>query len=257
MVIGEYNWDALQGLQPSVQAFLLLYYIIFSIMAFFILVNFFLAIVVESFVEVKKLLEDQVTENSSLYDFCDIFFTWFFFFRHGLPRRPELIKALADSDANDPDRRRFDHCCKVEGEDNKPGEYYGEVGVSELMALDVHPRISEAQAIKFLRFYYQKVGDLKLQTIEHDDQKLVLMNVGIRMETRAQKVKEINKDKSRGPDPLKDVEQKTDGGNINSLELALTLKDQEIGRLQAKLEHLGPQLMEAQKKVFALRARAS
>ena len=65
MVIGEYPWDTIEGLPALTAVMYTIYLLTYSILAFFILVNFFLAIVVDAFLNVKKGIINQVTENSS------------------------------------------------------------------------------------------------------------------------------------------------------------------------------------------------
>merc|ERR1719387_3342476 len=73
MLVGEYPWDSLAGLPDNVWYMYVIYLVMYTILAFFILVNFFLAIVVESFINVKRQIEEQVTENASHEDAFDIF----------------------------------------------------------------------------------------------------------------------------------------------------------------------------------------
>merc|ERR1719456_2148220 len=73
MVVGEFPWDSTQSLDSLSLLIFFIYIFIFAIFAFFILLNFFLAIVVDAFTRVKEEMEANVVENSCIYDLCDVF----------------------------------------------------------------------------------------------------------------------------------------------------------------------------------------
>merc|ERR1719487_1683931 len=75
MILGEYPWDSLYVFGGgSLEGALFLFYLfVYSLLVFFILQNFFLAIVVEAFVGVKDEMKEQCTENSFPYDLWDMY----------------------------------------------------------------------------------------------------------------------------------------------------------------------------------------
>merc|ERR1719316_876198 len=68
MVVGEYPWPD-GGLKSGMQGFMQLFYLfIFTFLIFFILLNFFLAIVVDAFSAVKQGVGDNRSENAFFHD---------------------------------------------------------------------------------------------------------------------------------------------------------------------------------------------
>jgi len=87
MVVGEFPWDNTAGLATSTTVIFLLYVCIFAIFAYFILLNFFLAIVVQAFQQVKEDQRLSVVENTCCNDVCDIVNTTVFEVLQGIGKK--------------------------------------------------------------------------------------------------------------------------------------------------------------------------
>merc|ERR1719253_2413909 len=72
MVVGEFPWDSTQGIDNLSLFIFFIYIFIFAIFAFFILLNFFLAIVVDAFTRVKQEMDNNVVESMLTTDCCDV-----------------------------------------------------------------------------------------------------------------------------------------------------------------------------------------
>merc|ERR1712110_553925 len=74
MVVGEFGhcWDNMVGLNKTDGMLFAVYTTLFAILAFFLLLNFFLAVVVAAFEEVKKQVDEQSTNNHVLFDISDV-----------------------------------------------------------------------------------------------------------------------------------------------------------------------------------------
>merc|ERR1719217_590427 len=72
MVVGDYPWPD-GGLKGGMQGFMQLAYLfIFTFLIFFILLNFFLAIVVDAFSAVKRRVADNRSENAFFHDLIEM-----------------------------------------------------------------------------------------------------------------------------------------------------------------------------------------
>merc|ERR1719379_1229844 len=68
MIVGEYPWPD-GGLQDGMQGMMqFVYLFIFTFLIFFVLLNFFLAIVVDAFCGLKQAVADNRSENPFFYD---------------------------------------------------------------------------------------------------------------------------------------------------------------------------------------------
>ena len=65
MIIGEFPFDPWNELGSGERAMLFVYLMTYAIIVFFTLMNFFLAIVVDAFIEVKAEIEAQVKKRTS------------------------------------------------------------------------------------------------------------------------------------------------------------------------------------------------
>jgi hypothetical protein len=92
MVVGEFPWDKLNGLSAINTIIFYSYFIVYTLIMFFIIINFLLAIIVEAFGRVKTANEVMVIENSCLSDVCDVLKEKLFSIYQYLPRA--LRKAL-------------------------------------------------------------------------------------------------------------------------------------------------------------------
>merc|ERR1719316_1853760 len=63
MVVGEFPWEAVNGLDLTTTTLFFTYTVLYAFFVFFILLNFFLAIIVESFSRVKKQMDMNVVED--------------------------------------------------------------------------------------------------------------------------------------------------------------------------------------------------
>jgi hypothetical protein len=72
MVVGEFPWDNLNGLNSVMTILFYAYFLVYTLIMFFIIINFLLAIIVEAFGRVKRANEENVIENACLSDICDV-----------------------------------------------------------------------------------------------------------------------------------------------------------------------------------------
>lgn len=72
MLVGEFPWDSMRGLAATDFMLLQVYTLLFTLFTFFVLLNFFLAIVVDSFTKVKEEVSAMVVENNVLWDLGDV-----------------------------------------------------------------------------------------------------------------------------------------------------------------------------------------
>eukprot|EP00746_Dinoflagellata_sp_MGD_P157640 gnl/MRDRNA2_/MRDRNA2_86268_c0_seq1.p1 gnl/MRDRNA2_/MRDRNA2_86268_c0~~gnl/MRDRNA2_/MRDRNA2_86268_c0_seq1.p1 ORF type:complete len:424 (-),score=81.67 gnl/MRDRNA2_/MRDRNA2_86268_c0_seq1:394-1590(-) len=96
MLFGEFIYaEGAETLSGVMQAMYWVYAITFMLIVVFTLLNFFLAIVVDSFIRVKEELENvYVTEQSFLYDSCDVVASFFQYRKHGWPKRSVILTFL-------------------------------------------------------------------------------------------------------------------------------------------------------------------
>merc|ERR1719305_737236 len=70
MVVGEFPWEAVEGLDLTTSVIFMVYVAIYAFFVFFILLNFFLAIIVEAYSRVKKGMDENVVERNCVEDIC-------------------------------------------------------------------------------------------------------------------------------------------------------------------------------------------
>merc|ERR1719506_1784672 len=180
MLVGEYPWDSLSGLPDNVWYMFVLYLMMYTILAFFILVNFFLAIVVESFMCVKRDIEAQVTENASIYDSIDIMVKVPLYLIYRWPSRDKIIRVLKEEGDLD--------AMQVLVETNKDKvdaeiEYQGIVDAKCLTNNFPHA-FTPKSAEFFLRLYRRTVPDLEFEKFAQDNQRIMLEDLKDTMQKR-------------------------------------------------------------------------
>lgn len=72
MLVGEYPWDSMDKMDDMQLPMFLVWLFMYTLIVFFTLLNFLLAIIVDSFIEVKQEIMEQVTENSFPEDCADM-----------------------------------------------------------------------------------------------------------------------------------------------------------------------------------------
>eukprot|EP00386_Alphamonas_edax_P010345 GDKI01033488.1.p1 GENE.GDKI01033488.1~~GDKI01033488.1.p1 ORF type:complete len:464 (+),score=113.31 GDKI01033488.1:1-1392(+) len=96
MLLGDYDWPDKQA-----DVFFMIHHITFVIVVFFILLNFFLAIIVDAFGTVKSGVEDCVVEQNIVLDVYDIFFRKAIMaYRYGWPDTEQVLLEV-DRDIQD------------------------------------------------------------------------------------------------------------------------------------------------------------
>jgi hypothetical protein len=70
MVVGEFPWENIEGLDTTTSLMFMSYVLLYAFFVFFILLNFFLAIIVEAFTRVKKQQDENVVERNCVEDIC-------------------------------------------------------------------------------------------------------------------------------------------------------------------------------------------
>jgi hypothetical protein len=70
MVVGEFPWEAIQGIDLITSTLFMVYVLLYAFFIFFILLNFLLAIIVESYSRVKKQMDMNVVERNCVEDIC-------------------------------------------------------------------------------------------------------------------------------------------------------------------------------------------
>jgi hypothetical protein len=244
MLVGEYPWDSLAGLPDNVWYMYVVYLIMYTILAFFILVNFFLAIVVESFMQVKEQIENQVTENASPYDTMDIFLKIPLYLVYGWPRRGKIIASLKEEgDLDHLQRLVEDNKDKVDAEI----EYQGTVDATSLVR-NFPSGFTLKSAETFLKVYRRTVPDLEFEKFEQDNQRIMLEDLKDTMNKRKSILEEM-----RAPEEA--MEAKAKANDIGALQHSISLLDQEIGMRQKELEMKTNDLRVKQKHIRDLKRR--
>jgi hypothetical protein len=246
MVIGEYPWDTIEGLPFLTAVMYTIYLLTYSILAFFILVNFFLAIVVDAFLNVKKGIINQVTENSSPFDTMDIPVKLFLYSYNRFPPRRKILNRLLEEE-------EIDHLQKLV-DDNKEKldpshgevEYQGLVDVDALCKLSIGFTAQSAE--KFLQIYHATIPDLEFEKYDQDNQRIMLEDLKDTMNKRAAILNQM-----RYTEP--DIESKKKENDIGALQLSVSLLDQEIGKKQKELEFRTHDLMQKQKQIRELKRK--
>ncbi|CAE7942203.1 pkd2, partial [Symbiodinium sp. KB8] len=137
MLFGEFIFvDGAEKLSGSMSAMYWVYAASFMLVVFFTLLNFFLAIIVDAFVDVKSECDDLQCTRNVFSDFCSIPRSWHLHRKYGLPSRHSLCRFLGEAlDAFEEERERRDSSDSAEkpplleaqrlldkfGEDLKPG----------------------------------------------------------------------------------------------------------------------------------------
>jgi len=95
MLFGEFIHAENAGeLDGAMEAMYWIYALTFMIVIFFLLLNFFLAIVVDAFIKVQQDERDDVTEMTFGSDIVDVVKTRIAYTRHGWPSQLEVLKTL-------------------------------------------------------------------------------------------------------------------------------------------------------------------
>merc|ERR1719160_3055 len=96
MIFGEFIYaEGAEKLHGSMSVMYWLYAFTFMFVIFFTLLNFFLAIIVDSFVDVKNELDHKyVTENIFWWDCYDTILSWIYYRKKGWPTRHKIILML-------------------------------------------------------------------------------------------------------------------------------------------------------------------
>lgn len=107
MLFGEWiyaaNADELFG---AMSLMYWLYAMTFMLILFFTLLNFFLAIILDAFIEVKEAMNDDPTEQNFFVDCWDVLYNKWMYYHRGWPHRIDIMKALEkDEDEEDEDDR--------------------------------------------------------------------------------------------------------------------------------------------------------
>lgn len=126
----------------------------FMLLVFFILLNFFLAIIVDAFVVVKEMIEKQVTECSFPYDCYDAFASTRKFYSKGWPSRDAIIRACGNH-VPKWEGGRLKTAMEIDDEEDhdKP----------EMRALELSNLFGSKEAVAaFLADYVYKVPDILL-----------------------------------------------------------------------------------------------
>jgi hypothetical protein len=247
MLVGEYPWDSLEGLPDNVWYMYVIYLVMYTILAFFILVNFFLAIVVESFMCVKRDIEAQVTENASIYDSIDIMVKVPLYLIYRWPSRDKIINTLKEEGD-------LDHLQQLV-EENKDKvdteiEYQGVVDAQSLVANfpTGARRFTLSTAEAFLKLYRRTVPDLAFEKFEQDNQRIMLEDLKDTMQKRKCILDEMRATEE-------ELEAKERANDIYALQHSISLLDQEIGMRQKELEMRTNELRVKQKHIRDLKRR--
>eukprot|EP00403_Amphidinium_massartii_P024999 CAMPEP_0178391464 /NCGR_PEP_ID=MMETSP0689_2-20121128/11178_1 /TAXON_ID=160604 /ORGANISM="Amphidinium massartii, Strain CS-259" /LENGTH=1125 /DNA_ID=CAMNT_0020012011 /DNA_START=11 /DNA_END=3385 /DNA_ORIENTATION=- len=93
MLYGEFlTPDGLDEIHAEMEIIFYIYALTFLIIVYYLLLNFFLAIVVENFLEIKYEMEEAVVEQSFFEDLYDTFWSMFEYRHHKWPSRTALIR---------------------------------------------------------------------------------------------------------------------------------------------------------------------
>jgi hypothetical protein len=221
-----------------------IYLVMYTILAFFILVNFFLAIVVESFMCVKRDIEAQVTENASPYDTLDIFMKIPLYLIYRWPRRGRIIAAMKEEgDLDHLQRLVEDNKDKVDNEI----EYQGVVDANCLIR-NFPDSFTAKSAEAFLKTYRRTVPDLEFEKFDQDNQRIMLEDLKDTMNKRKSILDEMRA-------PEEEMEAKEKANDIGALQHSISLLDQEIGMRQKELEMKTNDLRVKQKHIRDLKRR--
>jgi len=105
MLVGEFNMDT--GEEAGFDVMWGLWCVTYFLMVFSLLLNFFLAIVVDSYANVKEAVQTCKVENDVVWDICTTFVYPILALLEGLPQRGKLINALLRADL-DQDQKNDD-----------------------------------------------------------------------------------------------------------------------------------------------------
>ncbi|CAD7928389.1 unnamed protein product [Amoebophrya sp. A120] len=162
MIIGEFPFDSSGYMNTLEQNMFLLYLFMYAIIVFFTLMNFFLAIVVDAFIEVKAEIENQVTERSFPFDCGDMIKDVYCrAFRPGYADIHSLAKLLEEEEERDaPVAALYEQERKSA---DAPFHYPVNMAeVIELTSIYQYPNgpLTEENAMDFLARYGVKIPDM-------------------------------------------------------------------------------------------------
>ncbi|CAD7959243.1 unnamed protein product, partial [Amoebophrya sp. A120] len=161
MIIGDFPFDGWIELDTTQQLMYWLYLILFALIMFLTMMNFFLAIIVDAFVEVKQDIHDQKTENSFPFDCMDMFKDCSkYYTTRGYPNSREVLDALSEADEQDEIARRI---YTKEKKKHDPDFHYP-VTAKDLASYNLRSIETEAQAVEFLVRYGIKTPEIVFRT---------------------------------------------------------------------------------------------
>eukprot|EP00397_Hematodinium_sp_SG-2012_P000158 GEMP01000158.1.p1 GENE.GEMP01000158.1~~GEMP01000158.1.p1 ORF type:complete len:1553 (+),score=371.66 GEMP01000158.1:3372-8030(+) len=96
MVIGEYPLDPV----PELQGMYVAYLICFCVLMFYILMNFFLAIIIDSYAAMKEQVDECIVSTNFVSDLILTYAYYWYRWRHMWPPRGELVASLLEADLN-------------------------------------------------------------------------------------------------------------------------------------------------------------
>ncbi len=170
MLVGEYPWPE-SDLEQNFQSFLS-YLVIYALVIFIILMNFLLAIVVDSYAKVKEEVKECVIECSIMVDVIALLiYPWFQLFL-GWPSRSHLIRKLLALDVN------FDF---VNDEEEAPDS----VLITEEALVKGHIFPSRRRATHFMRYFLYLAPELNANkpeepgSLEHQRKFSALRNLDV------------------------------------------------------------------------------
>merc|ERR1719482_1325184 len=198
----------------------MIYLLMYSVLAFFVLVNFFLAIVVEAFMKVKEGIIKQITENSSPCDTWDIPYKLALYTINRWPSRMKVLKLLEDDEEIDHLQRLVkDNKDKIQ--DDAFSGYQGLVDIDCLMKMNLG--FTPQSAEKFLRAYQHTVPELEFEKYEQDNQRIMLEDLKDTMNKRNAILNSMRITEE-------ELEAKRKDTDVGALQLSVSLLDQEIDK---------------------------
>eukprot|EP00392_Amoebophrya_sp_AT5.2_P014710 g14871.t1 len=141
----------------SIQQFMFwMYLILFALIMFLTMMNFFLAIIVDAFVEVKQDINERKTENSFPFDCADMIKDCSrFYTMRKFPNSREVLDKLQEADDADEIARRI---YMKEKKKHDPDFHYP-VTAQDLLGYNLKSIETEAEAVDFLVRYGMKTPE--------------------------------------------------------------------------------------------------